>query len=85
MGYNVEFSSFGFAIPLIFFKIMLFWTLFAQPSFGVNPVTTALFVLFAFGAILYALADLRGAPGTRIPPGPKFFHFHAVFGKMLKK
>ena len=23
----------------------------------------------------------RGAPGTRAPPGSKFFHFHAVFGK----
>ena len=26
-----------------------------------------------------ALVDLRGAPET--PPGSKFFHFHAVFGK----
>ena len=33
-----------------------------------------------------SLADLRGAPGTRAPPwGPKFFHFHAVFSKKLKK
>ena len=30
------------------------------------------------------LADLRGAPGMRAPPGSKFFHFHAVFGKNLK-
>ena len=32
------------------------------------------------------LADPRGAPGTRAPPPPgsKFFHFHAVFGKKLK-
>ena len=36
---------------------------------------------------LNALADTRGAPGTRPPPPPrgsKFFHFHAVFGKKLK-
>ena len=33
----------------------------------------------------FALADPRGAPGTRAPPwGSKFFHFHAVFGKKLK-
>ena len=25
-----------------------------------------------------------GAPGTRAPPGSKFFHFHAVFGKNVK-
>ena len=32
-----------------------------------------------------SLADPRGAPGTRAPPwGPKFFHFHALFGKKLK-
>ena len=31
-----------------------------------------------------ALADLRGAPGTRLPWGSKFFHFHAVFGKNLQ-
>ena len=31
-----------------------------------------------------ALADPRGAPGTRAPRGSKFFHFHAVFGKNLK-
>ena len=33
------------------------------------------------------LADPRGAPGTRAPPPPpgsKFFHFHAVFGKNVK-
>ena len=32
-----------------------------------------------------AVADLRGAQGTRAPPpprGPKFFRFHAVFGKI---
>ena len=35
--------------------------------------------------ICIALADPRGAPGTRAPPwGSKFFHFHAVFGKKLK-
>ena len=29
-----------------------------------------------------AVADLRGAQGTRAPPsGPKFLHFHAVFGE----
>ena len=33
-----------------------------------------------------ALADLRGAPGTRTPPwGSKFFHFHAVFGNKIEK
>ena len=31
----------------------------------------------------FAVADLRGAPGTR-PPGSKFFHFHAVFGRKNK-
>ena len=32
------------------------------------------------------LADLRdGAPGTRTPWGSKFFHFHAVFGKLKEK
>ena len=25
----------------------------------------------------------KGAPGTRAPLGSKFFHFHAVFGKIL--
>ena len=25
-----------------------------------------------------------GAPGTQAPPGSKFFHFHAVFGKNVK-
>ena len=29
-----------------------------------------------------AVADLRGARGTCAPPGPKFFQFHAVFGKI---
>ena len=29
-----------------------------------------------------ALADLREAPGTRIP-GSKFFHFNAVFSKKI--
>ena len=30
------------------------------------------------------VADLRGARGMRAPPlrGPKFFQFHAVFGKI---
>ena len=28
------------------------------------------------------MADLRGAQGTRAPRGPKFFQFHAVFGKI---
>ena len=34
-------------------------------------------------SVLIAVADLRGgARGTRAPPsGPKFLHFHAVFGK----
>ena len=32
---------------------------------------------------LQPVADLRGgAQGTRPPPGPKFFQFHTVFGKI---
>ena len=34
-------------------------------------------------ADLLSLADLRWALGTRPPPGSKFFHSHAVFGKIL--
>ena len=30
---------------------------------------------------LYAVVDLRGARGTYVPWGSKFFQFHAVFGK----
>ena len=36
---------------------------------------------FKYFFILYSVVDLRGARGTRAPPGPKFLHFHAVFGK----
>ena len=32
------------------------------------------------GTKIHTLADPGGAPGT--PPRSKFFHFHAVFGKM---
>ena len=37
-----------------------------------------------FNLYSFALADPRGAPGTRPPGGSKFFHFHAVFGKNVK-
>ena len=50
--------------------------------FYVEPFT---FQLNRGGANTYcphSLADPRGAPGT--PPGSKFFHFHAVFGKKIK-
>ena len=30
---------------------------------------------------IYAVADLRGGARDARPPGPKFLHFHAVFGK----
>ena len=29
-----------------------------------------------------SIRGCKGAPGTRPPPGSKFFHFHAVFGKI---
>ena len=52
----------------IFWQDIMFIT-FAPSSFNLNCFCTE------------SVADLRGARGTRAPPGPKFLHFHAVFGK----
>ena len=57
-----------------------------------NAVVGNILLIFTIGLLRLvdftgslALADPRGAPGTRPPPrGSKFFHFHAVFGKKLK-
>ena len=42
----------------------------------------ALDVTIQLQGLLLAVADLRGARGTCVPRGPKFFQFHAVFGKI---
>ena len=53
-----------------------------RKSFFVTPDNSNQILPFPYSIKRSSVADLRGggAPGTR-PPGSKFFHFYAVFGR----